>query len=137
MKLIPRNLSLAVLAVTASISLFGCAAAGPNIGANGLIYNNTTLPNYPAPTAGNASLTGDPSLVPVTGKATTHDVLGLVSWGNAGTHQAAVNGDVIQIKTIDVGTYNVLGIYTERTTQVSGLGHQAAPNGINYYAPGQ
>jgi hypothetical protein len=136
LKLNPYTYCLAALAVIIAFGLNGCAAVG-NVGANGIIYNDTTVPNYPAPTAGNASLERDSSLVPVTGKATTHDVLGLVSWGNAGTHQAAVNGDVTQIKTIDVGTYNILGLYTERSTEVSGLGHVPAPNGTNYYAPGQ
>lgn len=133
MKQIHNLILIACLTVFTS----GCAAVGPNVGANGLIYNDTTLPNYPAPTAGNASFAQDSSLTPVAGKATTHDVLGLVSWGNAGTRQAAVNGDVTQIKTIDVGTYNVLGIYSERTTEVSGMGHVPAPNGVSYYAPGQ
>jgi hypothetical protein len=133
-----RRSVFTALILACSCSLFGCAALGPDVGANGIIYNNTTLPNYPAPTAGNGSLAvGDTSLVPTKGVARTHDVLGLVSWGDAGVRQAAVNGDVTQIKTIDVGTYNILGIYTERTTEVSGLGHHAAPNGVNYYPPGQ
>jgi len=131
LKIRSQTLCLAALSALSLICLVGCAAVGPNAGANGLIYNNTTLPNYAAPTA------GDASLGPRTGVATTHDVLGLVSWGDAGTEQAALNGGIKQIKTIDVGTYNILGIYTERTTKVDGLGHMPAPNGVNYYPLGE
>ena len=121
-----RGIALSLSVVVASAGLFGCAAVG-NTGCNGIIYNNTVVPNYADPTA------GDASLGPREGIARTHDVLGLVSWGDAGTEQAAVNGGVTNIKTIDVGTYNILGVYTERYTKVNGDGHMAAPNGVNYY----
>jgi hypothetical protein len=129
LKFINQNLFFAAFAVAVSTTLVGCAAVG-NVGVNGVIYNNTVVPNYASPTA------GDAQLGPCVGVAKTHDVLGLVSWGDAGTEQAAANGGVSAIKTIDVGTYNVLGIYTERITKVDGYGHLPAPNGTNYYAPG-
>jgi hypothetical protein len=116
------NSCLVALVLASSVVLSGCAALGPNVGANGVIYNNTTVPNYAAPTAGDASLGSH------TGVATTHDVLGLVSWGDAGTEQAANNGGITQIKTIDVGTYNILGLYSERVTKVNGLGPGTVPH---------
>lgn len=55
------------------------------------------------------------------GEASSRTVLYLVSWGNAGTRQAAENGNIKVIKHADRKIFSVLfGLYTKLTTVVYG-----------------
>ena len=51
------------------------------------------------------------------GKATSHSVLWLVAWGDAGTAAAAHDGDIQTVTHLDQEVYMLLfGLYTENTT---------------------
>jgi hypothetical protein len=54
------------------------------------------------------------------GVASTQNVLGIVSWGDASTSTAAQNGNVSVIRHADYEFYNVLGVYSRFTTIVRG-----------------
>ena len=61
------------------------------------------------------------SLGSKTGRASTHSVLWLVSWGDAGVAAAARNGGLSTVHHMDVEIRNVLfGLYTKETTIVYG-----------------
>jgi hypothetical protein len=54
------------------------------------------------------------------GTATAHGILGIVSFGDASTKTAANDGGISKIRTVDVKSFNVLGIYYSYTTVVTG-----------------
>ena len=55
------------------------------------------------------------------GRSNAYSILGLVSWGDAGTRAAAMDGDLKVINHMDVEYYIILlGLYTRRTTIVYG-----------------
>ncbi|TFH30365.1 MAG: hypothetical protein E4G97_05835 [Deltaproteobacteria bacterium] len=55
------------------------------------------------------------------GRASTHSVLWLVSWGDAGVAAAAKNGGLTTVNHMDVEIRNILfGLYTKETTIVYG-----------------
>jgi len=54
------------------------------------------------------------------GVASTQNILGLVSWGDASTSAAAQNGNVSVIRHADYEFYNVFGVYSRFTTIVRG-----------------
>jgi hypothetical protein len=56
-----------------------------------------------------------------TGIASTHTVLWLFAWGEAGTKDAAENGDISVVHHMDLGITSYLaGLYTRRDTIVYG-----------------
>lgn len=56
-----------------------------------------------------------------TGIASTHTVLWLFAWGEAGTKDAAKNGDITVVHHMDLGITSYLaGLYTRRDTIVYG-----------------
>jgi hypothetical protein len=54
------------------------------------------------------------------GSAKATGVLGLLSFGDASTSTAAMDGGITKIRTVDVKSYNFLGIYYTYTTVVTG-----------------
>ncbi|MGK0464327.1 MAG: hypothetical protein ACJAT5_000739 [Lentimonas sp.] len=54
------------------------------------------------------------------GSATATGILGLFSFGDASTSTAARAGGVTKIRTVDVKSFNILGIYYTYTTVVTG-----------------
>jgi len=54
------------------------------------------------------------------GSATAHGILGIVSFGDGSTKAAANEGGITKIRTVDVKSFNVLGIYYSYTTVVTG-----------------
>lgn len=55
------------------------------------------------------------------GRASSHTVLYLVSWGDAGTKAASKDGNIVQINHADRDIFSVLfGFYTRVTTVVYG-----------------
>jgi hypothetical protein len=54
------------------------------------------------------------------GSASTQNVLGIVSWGDASTSAAAKDGNVTVIRHADYEFFNVLGVYSRFTTVVRG-----------------
>ena len=56
-----------------------------------------------------------------TGESSFQSVLGLVSWGNAGTQAAATDGGITTLKHADQKIFSVLwGIYYRQTTVAYG-----------------
>jgi hypothetical protein len=63
----------------------------------------------------------DTDLGDKTGESSFQSVLGLVSWGNAGTQAAATDGGITTLKHADQKIFSVLwGIYYRQTTVVYG-----------------
>ena len=54
------------------------------------------------------------------GSAKASGILGLYSFGDCSTSTAAANGGITKIRTVDVESYNILGIYYTYTTIVTG-----------------
>ncbi|HWR72052.1 MAG TPA: TRL-like family protein [Nitrospirota bacterium] len=55
------------------------------------------------------------------GKASTHSILGMFMWGDAGTAAAAREGGITTINHMDHESFNIiLGIYHRETTIVYG-----------------
>ncbi len=54
------------------------------------------------------------------GRATAKGVLGIFSTGDASAKAAAMNGGITKIRTVDVKSFNFLGLYYSYTTIVSG-----------------
>ncbi len=55
-----------------------------------------------------------------TGTSSTHNVLGLVSWGDGSTRAAAQNGGIATIRSADYEFFGVFGVYSRYTTIVHG-----------------
>jgi hypothetical protein len=95
------------LTVVAMVSFFGCSHPYVPVGA---IYTNAS-----GPLAVTANQGGTKE-----GRATAKGVLGIVSFGDGSAKTAAINGGISKIKTVDVESFNVLGIYYSYTTIVTG-----------------
>ncbi|HOX05032.1 MAG TPA: TRL domain-containing protein [Planctomycetota bacterium] len=54
------------------------------------------------------------------GRATARGVLGLVSWGDAGTAAACRAAGISRVRTVDVEELNIIGVYYSYTTVVTG-----------------
>lgn len=95
----PRRTAFAILAV--AFLLTGC------------LYSNVVAP---LSTDLNKTTLGKKE-----GRASTHSVLWLVSWGDAGVAAAAKNGGLVTVHHMDVEIQNFLfGLYTKETTIVYG-----------------
>lgn len=58
---------------------------------------------------------------PKIGKASYQSVLGLIAWGDAGTHAAAHDGDITTMTHADQQIFSILwGLYYKQTTVVYG-----------------
>lgn len=95
-------------AIAAAASLSGCAVVGTPL--SGVVYTNM---NYPitATTSEQGSKTGE---------ASASSILGIIATGDASVAAAAKNGGITKIKTVDVKTSNILGIYATYTVVVTG-----------------
>jgi hypothetical protein len=54
------------------------------------------------------------------GTAVAKTVLGVVAWGDASTHAAALEGGITTIRSADYEVFSAFGIYTTYTTIVYG-----------------
>ncbi len=54
------------------------------------------------------------------GRATAKGILGIVSFGDGSANAAAKEGGITKIRTVDVESFNILGIYYSYTTVVTG-----------------
>lgn len=54
------------------------------------------------------------------GSAKATGVLGLFSFGDCSTNTAAANGGITKVRTVDVESFNLFGIYYTYTTIVTG-----------------
>ncbi len=95
---------IAILAACAAL-LSSCGSFLPY----GVVYADSTLPRESTGTAGNR-----------VGKSKSVSYLGLVSMGDASLQAAKKNGGLSTVSTHDTHVKNILGIYTETTTIVTG-----------------
>ena len=57
---------------------------------------------------------------PKTGQAKCLSILGIVATGDCSIDAAAKNGNISEIKSVDVKTFSILGLFSEETTIVTG-----------------
>lgn len=100
---------LTLVALSFSVFLSNCAT-GPQ---QGILVTTTTFPGEINPS----------NNVPIAKKAEScaHNVLYLVTWGNASVGQIALENKISRIATVDHSTFSVLGlVYSNYCTIVSG-----------------
>lgn len=97
---------LILLTVLFTFILSGCSM----FGLTGAVYTNVTTPI----TATNNEKG------PKTGKAKCLSVLGIAATGDCSIDTAAKNGNITEVKSVDVKTFSVLGLFNEQTTIVTG-----------------
>ncbi|MCB1307797.1 MAG: TRL-like family protein [Leptospiraceae bacterium] len=95
-----------LLAVLVLLFMVGC---GSGFGPQGGLFSKTSIGVYA--TEVNA---------PKTGEACAFHVLGLVAVGDGSTESAALNGGISNIKSIDLESLSVLGLYGQLCTVVKG-----------------
>lgn len=88
------------------VSVVGCASYQPQ----GIIFNNATMgiaanPNIPATK---------------TGTACAHSYLSVIAVDNASIESAMKNGQITKVATVNQTTKNILGVYGEYCTVVTG-----------------
>lgn len=107
----------AMFAVAAS-ALVGLATTGclqaPVVPPTGIIYSGVQAPlDYE-----NAESQVAPSLKE--GRASSHNILGLVAYGDSSLEAAAAQGNITTAHTADYDYFNVLFVYQRYTTIVRG-----------------
>ena len=95
-------------AIAAAATFSGCAMVGTPL--SGVVYTNM---NYPV--TATASEQGSK-----TGEASATSILGIVATGDASVAEAAKNGGITKVKTVDVKAKNILGVYAKYTVIVTG-----------------
>lgn len=91
----------------------GCLQA-PVVPPTGIIYSGVQAPlDYE-----NAESNVSPTLK--SGKASSHNILGLVAYGDSSLEAAAANGGITTATTADYDYFNVLFVYQRYTTIVRG-----------------
>lgn len=105
---------LAAVAVTAvGLATTGCLQA-PVVPPTGIIYSGVQAPlDYE-----NAQSQVAPSLKQ--GRASSHNILGLVAYGDSSLEAAAAQGNITTAHTADYDYLNVLYVYQRYTTVVRG-----------------
>lgn len=101
-----------------------CAVAALVSGLSGCaVFTSPVLPPIGAFTSMTAPVDiefNQTEIGPIEGRAKAASVLGLVSWGDASVAAAAAAGGLTSIDQIDCRIFNVLGIYVEYETIVTG-----------------
>ena len=92
------------------VVLLGLLAGCSSVGLVGGIYTNVTTPIHATSNERGSK----------TGTAKCMSILGIVATGNCSIDEAAKNGNITEIKTVDKKTYSILGLFTEETTIVTG-----------------
>lgn len=101
-----KSLNLSILAVGGALVLSSCATYGPS----GIIYSGGTT----GVTANNDVSSAK------TGKACVTSILSLVSSGDGSIKAAKDNGGITKVATVDYDAFNVLGVYGNYCTIVTG-----------------
>lgn len=89
-------------------ALSGCAIAGPGI-VNGGLFSSYTLGSAGTQARGEKS-----------GEACAMSILGIVGVGDASIDDAARNGGITNVATVDHKAFSILGIYANVCTIVTG-----------------
>ncbi|MGE3163511.1 MAG: TRL-like family protein [Planctomycetota bacterium] len=105
-----RNVAL-LLAVCGLLFASGCAG-GPSP-VNGFLYSDYSYPGYYAGASDNGPGSKE-------GSATANSILGWVATGDASIKAACNDGRISKIHTVDHHLKNILGIWAEWTTKVTG-----------------
>ena len=106
-----RSIARALLAVVLVFLFVGCVVA-PVVPPLGSIYSDIKAPIDIDMNQTAAS--------PKSGEATTTSIFGLVSWGDASIQEAAKNGGITTIESVDYRYFNVLSVYQTFTTIAHG-----------------
>lgn len=103
----------------AAVSVLGLAAfaAGCAMSAAPVIPPPALIQNYKAPLDIDHDQT---QLGTKQGSSVEKSVLGIVSWGDASTRTAALNGGITTIRSADYEFFTVFGVYSTYTTIVYG-----------------
>ncbi len=100
-------LSFSALVVTAGL-LSGCVFASV-VPPRGILYTDQTAPLFPGGSPGSAE-----------GRASAHNILFLVGWGNVGLDRAMENGGIRQVRHTDYRIENYALVYQRFTIIVKG-----------------
>lgn len=95
-------------AIASAAALSGCAVASAPV--SGVLYTDV---NYPITATSNEQ--GSKS-----GEASATSILGIIATGDASVAEAAKNGGISKVKTVDVKSTSILGIYAKYTVVVTG-----------------
>jgi hypothetical protein len=104
-----RILSIGAL----SVAIMGCGAGLGQGPVPGFLYSDYKAPSYDLTTETSGSAMKS-------GAATCQSILGLIAMGDCSIEAAKKNGGISKVAFIDFGNKNILGVYAEYTTRVSG-----------------
>ena len=93
-------------------ALIGVQCAGTGFGPDGSIFASATVGVHAAP---EGSLTGSK-----TGKSCVASYLGWIAVGDASMATVTQDAGITAVKTIDMETFSILGLYSELCTVVTG-----------------
>jgi hypothetical protein len=103
-----RNL-LALGTLTLALAFTTACVFAPVVPPRGLLYTNQTAPLFPGGKPGSKE-----------GRASAHNILFLVGWGNSGLAKAMENGGITEVRHTDYQVLNILLIYQRYTTVTKG-----------------
>ncbi|MCB2155313.1 TRL-like family protein [bacterium] len=103
-----RSLMSLILAI-GLVSLLGGCVFAPVVPPRGILYNDQTSPLFPGGTPGEKI-----------GKASSHNILFLVGWGDSGMARAIENGGIQRVNHTDYRIQNYMLFYQRYTTIVHG-----------------
>ena len=110
-----------ILAALCLVGATGCShVRSPVVPYRGIGIDEFTWSGFTNVTAPVDTTFRETAIGPRTGRATVHNVLGLISFGEAGLDAAARNGRLTQIDHIDCRIFTILGLYSFYETIVSG-----------------
>ncbi|WP_298769459.1 TRL-like family protein [uncultured Fibrobacter sp.] len=95
-------------AIASAAALSGCAVAAAPL--TGVIYTDMDYPITATATEQGSK----------TGEASATSILGIIATGNASVAEAAKNGGITKVKTVDVKATSIIGIYAKYTVVVTG-----------------
>ncbi|TGL78712.1 TRL-like family protein [Leptospira yasudae] len=104
-----KKIILIIVTIGFSVLLSNCSAVGPLYGG---IVSNITFPGE-INSSNNVASTKK-------AEGCVHTVLSLVTWGEAGAGQTALDNKISKIASIDHSAFNIFGIYRSYCTIVSG-----------------
>jgi hypothetical protein len=109
MRSLPLVRCAQLAALLAGTSLFAGCVFAPVVPPRGILFNDQTSPLTTQGRAGSKE-----------GRASSHNVLFLLGWGNSGLNAAMENGDIQEVRHVDYRIQNYLLLYQRYTTIVRG-----------------
>jgi TRL-like protein family len=110
-----KSVAKVIFSVGVLVAATGCAMFGGGY-PSGSIYNGTTVPHgvNRNETSG-AGKSGDKG-----GEACATGILMLAAWGDASLDAAKKEAHVTEVHSVELRSFNILGIYTQGCTEVHG-----------------